>query len=1047
MHHAVARDKDNIPVMLDADGQGIILTNLTFAANIDRNGVIQNFEGDRPENITSVVFRNETGVYLDVDQGGNATTVLVYNSLFPQSGPEPTFNGTLGDNMKIGSSGRDYIKSESGMYRLGVIYQGSISGPLASLQVIPVLVVDSKEAGVYDTIIPDLSTAWADHTKFDLPAGEKPAYDFDFTDEDPIVLGGGNEFLVYDHNGDGTLDYSAGTVGARVLDVYGVTGGASEIHDIIQAINGTLLPPMDPDGEYFGIMTDFLGHGSSSAATVSSKGIQEYDIYNNTDKYTLKGVAPDAAILPVKALWFGDTVYASLWTAGFDSNGTKWTYSGEPRADIMSNSWGISSFPSIGEAPGLDLLSIIQSALATPRSLDPAYPGVLIVTSAGNSGHGYGTMGLPNSAPFAISVGATTNNVFVGYGPFKDQPRFGNTTVHANHLAGFSSRGPGPVGDPKPEIMSIGAHSFVPSQVTKIDKDTRAEPYTMFGGTSMAAPIVAGSAAIVMQALGDQLDPHTPFRVKNILVSTATDMNNDPFVQGAGLVNVDEAVRFVLGDRGSYIVHNDASYLNIKEILDGPIEALNQSTIGLDRFRLPYTDHPQTTWFGGHINPGSRSSTTFTIENPSDTPLDIHVEPQRIKMIKRDVYNGTTIMMQKDDILNGTDAYIPNYIPLEQIRQHPDLLSYFEEPEEIPKDASLLILGANFPFGEFMNMTDPLFANDIRISSLYMYDWVDNNTDGKVTSSELSLVNRGGSWGTVQEVRISDPNEQFEGVPLVGVYPVPARYSYWIGEMPLNSTTMDYQLSASYYTREKWSDVWLERTDVTIPAGGTVEVKATIIVPWGYSPGTYQGFINFSSEDKQASIPVTYGVKAPIGYDSVVFVEGKADDDVMHGNGRIMGAFDMINRYMAGDWRQYYFDITDERINAGILDITWENPDTDLSIFAIDPRGRLVHSNAPPGAFGPFIGWPTSNWLGPTPFSQGGGFYPVQNKDLVSSGLYVPINQTGTYTVLVHSGLFGGNSTTEGITISAKFTSIPQPDKEAPSGMSSMAPPPDLHAP
>ena len=28
----------------------------------------------------------------------------------------------------------------------------------------------------------------------------------------------------------------------------------------------------------------------------------------------------DAKIVPVKALWFGDTVYGWLWAAGFDNN-------------------------------------------------------------------------------------------------------------------------------------------------------------------------------------------------------------------------------------------------------------------------------------------------------------------------------------------------------------------------------------------------------------------------------------------------------------------------------------------------------------------------------------------------------------------------------------------------------------------------------------------------------------------------------------------------------------------------------------------------------
>ena len=64
------------------------------------------------------------------------------------------------------------------------------------------------------------------------------------------------------------------------------------------------------------------------------------------------------------------------------------------------------------------------------------------------------------------------------------------------------------------------------------------------------------------------------------------------------------------------------------------------------------------------------------------------------------------------------------------------------------------------------------------------------------------------------------------------------------------------------------------------------------------------------------------------------------------------------------------------------------------------------------------------SWLGNSLFSQGGGFYPVKNKDNTSTVLNVPINQTGTYSLLTHSTLFGGNSTTESITLKTKFTNL-----------------------
>jgi len=48
----------------------------------------------------------------------------------------------------------------------------------------------------------------------------------------------------------------------------------------------------------------------------------------------------------------------------------------------------------------------------------------------------------------------------------------------------------------------------------------------------------------------------------------------------------------------------------------------------------------------------------------------------------------------------------------------------------------------------------------------------------------------------------------------------------------------------------------------------------------------------------------------------------------------------------------------------------------------------------------------------------------VKNKDNTSTVIYIPINQTGTYSILAHSTLFGGNSTTEPITLAAKFSTI-----------------------
>ena len=1025
IQHSLARDKLNHPIMLDPDGQGIVLTNATFFAYIDDDDIIRNYSKPIPSHMTSSAYVTRDGVFLDLFQGGKGSKIPIYNSFFPQLGTI-IFNGTLANDMKIGDDNRNYIKSQSGVYHLGVIYQGGLQGPLARVQAVPVLVVDSFIPGVYDTIIPDLSTSWKDYTRFDLKSGEKPDYDFDFTDEKPIVLGSGNEFLVYDSNDDGKNDFSAGTIGAHVLDVYGVIENESVvIDDNLNAINGTLLPPLDPDGAFFGIMTDFMGHGTSSAASITSRGQETYDIYNGTKRYSISGVAPDAKIVPVKALWFGDTVYGWLWSAGFENKDHNWEFSGKPRVDIISNSWGVSNFPSFKASPGMDVLSLVLSVLATPHSLDDDYPGVTMITSAGNSGHGYGTIGLPNASPFGISVGATTNNVFVGYGPFKDQPRFGNTIDHYNHVVDFSSRGPSSIGDPKPDIMSIGAHGFTPSNILKTEKDSKDESFSLFGGTSMAAPIVSGSAAILMEEMTKQSQDYDPFLIKNILMSTATDLYNDPFTQGSGLANIESALDYVHGENGVFIVHNDASYTNIKKILEPAMENINSTAIGFDRFQFPSHSLPMTSWFAGQLFSGDRTTSTFTIENPTNNTLTISVQSKTLSLLSENQFNGKTTVRQQDSILNKTNVFIPNYVKLSDVNNHEELGDFFNSKNTIPDESSLMILNVNFPFDKFMNSTSDVYADDLQISSLYLYDWIDNNNDTKITSNELSMVNRAGSWGTVQELRVSEPKEKFDGIPLVGIYPVPTKYSFWLGDTKQNSTSMDYTLSASYYQKDNWSMLWPETETISIPPHDISTVDVTLVTPNDLQTGVYQGFLTFTSDEHTVNTPVSFVIKQPVlENDSTILIKGQQSDDVLYGNGYTKGAFDMVNRYMAGDWRQYYFDIQNDFINSAAIELSWVTDDTNLAVFVMDPSGKIIQTNVPSGVFGEFLGWASLDWLGNSPFSQGGGFYPVKNKDNTSTVLYVPINQTGTYTLLTHSTLFGGSSTTEPITLAAKFTNI-----------------------
>ena len=171
--------------------------------------------------------------------------------------------------------------------------------------------------------------------------------------------------------------------------------------------------------------------------------------------------------------------------------------------------------------------------------------------------------------------------------------------------------------------------------------------------------------------------------------------------------------------------------------------------------------------------------------------------------------------------------------------------------------------------------------------------------------------------------------------------------------------------------------MWPDSKVIEVLPNDSTTVDVTLIVPDDYQTGIYQGFLNFKSNDHVVNAPVSFVVKESITkLDSVISVEGTLTDDVLYGNGFTKGAFDMSNRYMAGDWRQYYFDIQNELIDTAIIELSWNSDDTNFGVFVMDPSGKIIQSNVPSGVFGHFLGWPSLDWLGNSLFSQGGGFYP-----------------------------------------------------------------------
>ena len=117
-------------------------------------------------------------------------------------------------------------------------------------------------------------------------------------------------------------------------------------------------------------------------------------------------------------------------------------------------------------------------------------------------------------------------------------------------------------------------------------------------------------------------------------MSTATDLQNDPFNQGSGLVNVDSALEFVNAENELFIVYNDASYNNIKKILEPVAESINSTAIGFENFKIPSKPMPMTSWFVGQLSPGEKNSAIFTIENPNEKEIEIKIKSQKLSQKK-----------------------------------------------------------------------------------------------------------------------------------------------------------------------------------------------------------------------------------------------------------------------------------------------------------------------------------------------------------------------------------------------------------------------------
>jgi serine protease AprX len=169
--------------------------------------------------------------------------------------------------------------------------------------------------------------------------------------------------------------------------------------------------------------------------------------------------------------------------------------------------------------------------------------GLKVVISVGNFGRnrttgeiGYAGVASPGNAPSAISVGSVRT--------------FGTVTRADDRIAPYSSRGPSWYdGFAKPDISAPGDDLLSVASLgstLRLLQESRGNVgnYMRLSGTSMAAGVVSGMVAVMLQH-----NPHlTPNAVKMVLQYSAIPVKNadgtyaDALTQGAGALNANGAL-------------------------------------------------------------------------------------------------------------------------------------------------------------------------------------------------------------------------------------------------------------------------------------------------------------------------------------------------------------------------------------------------------------------------------------------------------------------------------------------------------------------------
>ncbi|ASJ08688.1 peptidase [Thermococcus siculi] len=457
-----------------------------------------------------------------------------------------------------------------------------------------VLVTDPNANQTYDTVYTDVAPA----TVIDFNK------DVGHTKDNPVIqLDFWNTFDGW-FGQDGYADLSGGMI-------YYIADGK------------TPIPYSDVVAERWGLPLRVPANGELVAFMIGN-------VYTaGGDHGTLCAAAVGARGRTFFGLTFGNAINAKIIAEGSMYQGGSWIdyvyfavegYDGKPgtgdEAQIVSNSYGASSIINKGYTWADRFLYYITSVYA---------PTTTFFFAAGNGGPGYGTVTSEGASPFVVTVGAAVEWGYRGLFGYDDGP-WQQFMANYGDAADFSNKGPNALGQPDPDVLAVGEFALGSLALNSVGDGFWASD--LWSGTSLATPMASGIAALVYQAY---YEAHgrwpTAQEVKEILMSTAKNVNHDVFTQGAGFLDAYSAVE---------------AAMNIDGILVSPSE-----------WAAGKTDYEG---LANVMYPGESDSQTFTVEN---------MNPSSAKEINVSAEVFEKIGEVEFDVIGNSWAYyrIDQYIP------------------------------------------------------------------------------------------------------------------------------------------------------------------------------------------------------------------------------------------------------------------------------------------------------------------------------------------------------------------------------------------------